>query len=234
MKRFSFQFLPSLFLLLAMFSTVAFFHVPTVLAQTAQPNLTITSFTIPNGAPGSIVSASVTLQNNGTSGVGAFEVGIHRNKPSGMTCALEVYTTTIASLAPGASQTVSIAVTLPPIATSYTASAMVDSDCVITESNETAADNTKQASYSVATIKPDLTAGTPFDPGAVSAGVNLAFMGPITSAVGAGNVTGSFNNRFQLDLGNSGTYDLDLDALTSITGLHTYVAGGFRVHNLKD
>ena len=113
-----------------------------------QPNLVITSMTVPDGAPGATGTASVTIQNTGTvaTSVG-FEVGLHDGSPllRSITCEKEESGVPTALLGAGAIRVVSIPFTYPA-ASAYTARAMVDSDCAIAETNE--ADNVSSDAYS--------------------------------------------------------------------------------------
>jgi hypothetical protein len=86
---------------------------------------------------------------------------------------------------------------------------------------------------------PDLSATSVSDPGAVTEGTSIMFSGVVENVGMQG--AGSFSNRFRVDIGNDGTYDIPIDgenvtslsagALISVSSLDwTSVAG---THNVE-
>jgi len=170
-------------------------------AAASQPDLTITSFIVPSGTPGELVSAIVTVENSGTANVSApFEVAINRNASS-MTCSTsEDGSIVIASLAQGASQTVFISITLPLTTGVYTAAAMADSNCAISESNES--NNTDTTAYIVSTaVLPDLDSVNITFSGTLEVGQTLTFSGDVRN-IGTGDMNGGVLARFCIDSSN--------------------------------
>jgi uncharacterized repeat protein (TIGR02543 family) len=121
---------------------------------TPQPNLVITSFTVPDGNPGAAGTASVTVTNNGGQSTGvSFEVGFHDGSPAiaSIDCTNEETGVVTAALVAGSSVNVSIPFTYPAVGT-YTARIMADSDCQVTESNES--DNAASDTYTSTSPQP--------------------------------------------------------------------------------
>lgn len=121
----------------------------TVNPSTASPNLQVTAFSIPNGSPNQNVNASVTVRNVGNQATGAnFRVGVRMRGGNSIACNFggDFFLNT-ASLAAGASRNLTIPVVLPGQTGTFSAGAMVDFGCVITESNE--GDNKRLANYTV-------------------------------------------------------------------------------------
>lgn len=70
--------------------------------------------------------------------------------------------------------------------------------------------------------KPDLTAGTPaFTPAEAQNGTSVTFSAVINN-ITSGLANGPFNNIFQIDIGNNGSWDTDLQSTTVVSSL----AGG--------
>lgn len=124
------------------------------------PNLRVTAFTYPGGDSGGNATATVTIENTGPTGTGSsFDVAVIRNRSSATcstdgdvaaTCPNCVSKVATSALAAGASRTLSITVTQPSNAGSYTAVAMVDADCNIAERWET--DNDRSDAYTITSI----------------------------------------------------------------------------------
>jgi hypothetical protein len=116
-----------------------------------EPDLRVTAFNLPNGTPGEVVLASVTVRNFGGGSTGSgFEVAVNRNS-STMNCnsGESGSQNTGVQLGAGLSRDFNnISVTLPASDGVFTATAMVDSDCDISESNE--GNNIRNDSYTVA------------------------------------------------------------------------------------
>lgn len=126
----------------------------TVTAPLPQPNLTITGFTIPNGIPGQQVPVSISVRNEGNGAATNFIVAIN-NPASTIGCrGAQIWTSLPITLAAGASRTFTPLITLPLPPNTYTAAAMVDYTCVITETDESDLDNKSTATYVVAAIPP--------------------------------------------------------------------------------
>ncbi|TSD00397.1 MAG: Uncharacterized protein Greene101415_855, partial [Parcubacteria group bacterium Greene1014_15] len=130
----------------------------TVTTPVAQPNLTITAFTVPNGTPGQTVTASVTIRNNGTGPTPAAGFTVAINSPAttivcnGAESALVPIT---GALAAGASRTVLFtSFILPSAPGTHTATAMVDFGCTVAETDESDDDNKSQATFVVAATPP--------------------------------------------------------------------------------
>src|SRR3989344_1616789 len=177
-----------------------------------EPNLVVTSFSVPNGVPNQVVAAKITVQNVGTgpTSSGGFYIGLHRGSPSvsEITCSHRTSQTGGAgALAAGTSATRYIYFYLPGAAGDYTAYALADSDCEITESDEH--DNSLTANYSVgANLQPDYIAESLSVPGNLAAGQAATFSAAVRNLG-----TLSFlqtQTRLRLDLGNNGSYDLTL------------------------
>lgn len=112
-------------------------------------NLVPTSFTISptTVAPGANITATVTVTNNGGAGAGSFQVAWTR---SGIPpdCSSSTETRTVASLAAGASTTITFnPFAAPTTPGSYTAGVFVDCGSAVSETNES--DNTATAPYTV-------------------------------------------------------------------------------------
>ena len=173
------------------------------------PNLTITSFSVPNGTPGASGNASVTIQNAGSAATPAgFEVGFHDGSPSiaSISCSNEETGVATAALGAGASRTLTIPFTYPSAGT-HTARAMVDSDCAISESNET--DNAASANYNVSVLaQPDyVTEGLATAPGGLTAGQLVTFAATVRNS-GSGAAAVSSQTRLRLDISNNGSFDV--------------------------
>ena len=173
------------------------------------PNLTITSFSVPNGTPGASGNASVTIQNAGSAATPAgFEVGFHDGSPSiaSISCSNEETGVATAALGAGASRTLTIPFTYPSAGT-HTARAMVDSDCAISESNET--DNAASANYNVSVLaQPDyVTEGLATAPGGLTAGQLVTFAATVRNS-GSGAAAVSSQTRLRLDINNDGSFDV--------------------------
>lgn len=78
-----------------------------------------------------------------------------------------------------------------------------------------------QTTVTVTQPQIDFTAGTPsLNTGSLVSGDLATFKGNITNG-GTSNTGATFSNRFQVDLSNNGSWDTNLDASNSITGLNT-------------
>ncbi|MBI2065382.1 MAG: hypothetical protein HYT62_05045, partial [Candidatus Yanofskybacteria bacterium] len=153
-----------------------------------QPDLIITAFSVPNGTPGQVVPVSVTVQNTGTAAAGAFEVAVNRDRNSMACNTAEHGRATVSSLAAGASVTVTPDMTLPNTVNTFTAVAMADSDCAVTESNET--NNTRTTLYTVANA-PTLSAVLSANPASGASPLNSFLRASAT-----GTATGTINYNF--------------------------------------
>ncbi len=81
------------------------------------------------------------------------------------------------------------------------------------------ANNSATVTVTAGTI--DFTSGVPsLNTGSLVSGLAATFKGNVTNG-GTGNTSATFSNRFQIDLGNNGSWDTDLDAASSITGLNS-------------
>ena len=161
--------------------------------QAATPDLVVSAFSMPNGAPGQTVSASVTVQNNGNGSTGSgFKVAINRQNSS-MNCSTsESGSTNTSALNAGASRTVSINVTLPSTG-SYTAVAMADAGCAISESNES--NNTRTNSYSVSSSPPPSVSITANgnNPLSITQGTNVTLNWSVSGTVTSCSAGGSWS-----------------------------------------
>jgi len=103
------------------------------------PDLVIVSpITVPNGNIGATINATVPIRNDGNTTAANFKVAVNMDEKAGnnINCPPSIGqsgTATVASLASGASTNVTVPVPVPAIPATYTARAMVDADCQITE-----------------------------------------------------------------------------------------------------
>ncbi len=117
-----------------------------------KPNLVVTGFSVDDtGAKtNSTVPVRVTVKNSGTVAAGQFSVAVdRRHKAASVTCAnmTKSVSKTVTSLAAGASVSLDMLMPTPATAGTYTAAAMADSACQVSESNEN--DNGARDDYTI-------------------------------------------------------------------------------------
>lgn len=161
------------------------------------PDLVVTAFSVPSGAPGAAVTAQVTVQNIGDAVAGNFEVAVNRSASSMNCSSAESGASNVFSLNQGASITVPVDIILPSTVGPYTAFAMADSDCAVSEYNDN--NNILSASYSVDNI--NLTATLSVNPSSGTAPLN----GVDLTASAGGTAVGTINYTFYCDRSDTGT-----------------------------
>lgn len=119
----------------------------TTYSVTGTPDLTANSCSVPGGTPGQTVTATVAVQNTGSGDTGGgFEVAMNRD--GAISCAgVKSGSRNTRGLGAGNSRNVTFPITLPSSLGNFTATAMVDSACGITESRE--GNNKVTCNYSV-------------------------------------------------------------------------------------
>ena len=99
------------------------------------------------------------------------------------------------------------AVVSPSVTTSYTLT------CILTDATG------RTDTETITVVRPDLTSSVPaLNSGTLQTDQSVTFVATTTNS-GSGNLSGSFNNRFQIDLDRDGSYNTNLDVSSVASSL---------------